>query len=72
MTTYKDIQADVRLRHGRSVKTCWIAHVKELNGLNPKLARNRIAPNKRKFPCPAWARPLIEDSMQRLDSRNEN
>ena len=62
--TYRDIQADIKSRFGRSVKTCWIAHVKELNGLNPTRATNRLAAN-RKYPCPDLARPLIEDSMVR-------
>jgi hypothetical protein len=62
--TYRDIQADIKSRFGRSVKTCWIAHVKELNGLHPMRAANRLAAN-RTHPCPEWARPLIEDSMVR-------
>ena len=66
MATYRDIQNDIWNRHNKSVKTCWIAHVKELNGLNPKLANNRLSPTERKYPCPDWARSLIEDSMRRF------
>ena len=66
MITYKQIQEDVRKRYGRSVKTCWIAHVKELNGLNPRIAPNRYSPLERKNPCPQHIRPLIEESMRRL------
>ncbi|OYW37033.1 MAG: hypothetical protein B7Z35_11005 [Hydrogenophilales bacterium 12-61-10] len=62
--TYKEIQADVKKHFGRSVKTCWIAHVKELNGSNPKPAPNRQT-SERKYPCPEWARPLIESSMSK-------
>jgi hypothetical protein len=62
--TYRDIQVDIKSRFGRSVKTCWIAHVKKLNGLNPMRATNRLAAN-RGYPCPDWARPLIENSMVR-------
>lgn len=65
MATYKAVQEDVRKRHGRAVKTCWIAHVKELNGLSPRIAPNRVSAD-RKFPCPDDVRPLIEDSMRRL------
>jgi len=64
--TYKEIQQDIKKRHGRAVKPCWIAHVKELNGLKPKVAHNRISREKRKYPCPPEIRPLIEESMQRL------
>ncbi len=66
MATYKDIQNDIRSRHDRTVKTCWIAHVKELNGLQPKQAPNRHSPNQRVHPCPDFARPWIEDSMRRF------
>ena len=66
MPTYRDIQEDIRSRHGRVVKTCWIAHVKELNGLPMKKAPNRISDAVREFPCPESIRPLIEASMRRL------
>jgi hypothetical protein len=63
--TYKAIQADVRDSSGRTVKTCWIAHVKALNGLPIRQAPNRQSLNSRVHPCPDWARPLIEDSLRR-------
>ena len=66
MATYKDIQQDVRDTHGRVVKTCWIAHVKELNGLAVRVAPNRQIPGIRVYPCPPDVRPLIEASMRRL------
>ena len=66
MATYRQIQDDIKKRHGRVVKTCWIAHVKELNGLNPRRAPNRRPSNKREVPCPIEIRPIIEASMRRL------
>ena len=66
MATYKQIQDDVRRWSGKHVKTCWIAHVKELNGLHPRQAPNRHTPHERQVPCPDVMRPLIEESMQRL------
>ena len=66
MATYKQIQDDIRSSHGRVVKSCWIAHVKELNGLAPRQSPNRISPSQRKFPCPEEFRPLIEQSMKRM------
>ena len=33
MATYRQIQEYVKQEYGCTVKTCWIAHVKELNGL---------------------------------------
>ena len=66
MATYKQIQEDVLARHGRVVKTCWIAHVKEQNGLHVRTAPNRHSPDARVHPCPDEVRPVIEDSMRRL------
>ncbi len=64
VATYPQILEYVRARYGRSVKTCWIAHVKELNGLPVGRAPNRTAGNTRPNPCPDWARPIIEEAMQ--------
>jgi hypothetical protein len=65
IVTYAAIQADVRERTGRAIKTCWIAHVKSLNGLPMRTAPNRQSPNRRVHPCPDWARPMIEDALRR-------
>jgi hypothetical protein len=51
MATYRQIQDFVRQKYGFQPKTCWIADVKELAGLNPRKAPNRIS-DKRKNPCP--------------------
>lgn len=67
MATYKQIQTDIQARYGRTVKTCWIAHVKELNGLRMSQAPNRRSPDSRAHPCPADIRPLSEESMHRFD-----
>ncbi len=66
MATYAQIQRDVKSRHNRSIKTCWIAHVKELNGLPVRMAPNRASAHIRQVPCPPELRPLIEASMRRL------
>jgi len=52
MVTYKHIQDYVKKTYGYVPKSCWIAHVKELNGLNPKIAPNRRSATIRKYPCP--------------------
>ena len=64
LATYKAIDDYIRKKYGRSVKSCWIAHVKELHGLNHRKSPNRISPSKRKIPCPPQMRPLIEDAMR--------
>lgn len=66
MATYKDIQDDVRASIGKVMKTCWIAHVKEMNGLGPKHSPNRISPTARKHPCPPKYKGAIEASMRKL------
>ena len=51
MATYKQIQDYVKENNGYVPKTCWIAHVKELCGLNPQVAVNRHSTN-RTILCP--------------------
>jgi len=67
MATYKQIQLDIQTRYGRAVKTCWIAHVKELNGFLMREAPNRRSSDSRVHPCPVDMRPMIEESMRRFD-----
>ncbi|NHN35628.1 hypothetical protein [Paenibacillus agricola] len=38
MATYKQIQDYVKQQYGYIPKSCWIAHMKEVNGLNPKMS----------------------------------
>jgi hypothetical protein len=52
LATYAEIQAWVKEHAGFVPKTCWIAHVKELSGVKPRLAPNRADPGKRIVPCP--------------------
>lgn len=39
MATYKQIKDFVRNKYGYMPKSCWITHVKELCGLNPKRSK---------------------------------
>lgn len=52
MATYKQIQNHIKEKHNHSVKTCWIADIKEQCGLNPRKAHNRYDENVRLHPCP--------------------
>jgi len=65
MPTYADIQNDIINHGGPTVKTCWIAHVKEQNHLPLRIAPNRIS-RTRKYPCPDSKKSIIEESMKRL------
>jgi len=53
MANYKQIQEYIRDTYGYLPKTCWIAHMKEVCGLHPRMAPNRYSISKRTNPCPA-------------------
>jgi hypothetical protein len=64
--TYTDIAECVKQRHGFVPKTCWIAHVKELNGLPVRVAPNRQSQAARMVPCPPEKRAAIEGCIKYL------
>jgi hypothetical protein len=66
IVTYKEIQAYVKDKYGCSVKTCWIAHAKELAGLPVKSAPNRISKDFRTNPCPDDKKEIILDAFRYL------
>jgi len=66
MSTYKQIASDVKERTGRTVKTCWIAHVKSLHGLTKRVSPNRINLDSRVHPCPEKWVGEIELSMRKF------
>ena len=49
--TYADAQKIYKERHGRTVKTCWIADVKRKHRKTTRQAHNREGPEP-KYPCP--------------------
>jgi hypothetical protein len=51
MATYEQIQNYVKNNYSYKLKTCWIAHVKELCGLPVRKAWNRKR-EQRIIPCP--------------------
>lgn len=52
MATYAQIQKFVRSQYGFMPQTCWIAHVKEICALAPRVSHNRQDSKNRKRPCP--------------------
>jgi hypothetical protein len=64
MATYNLIQKYVKSKYGRTVKSCWIAHVKEMNGLNPRVSPRRYDPKVRQVPCPADKVKIIEEAFR--------
>jgi len=67
MATYEEIQDWVKKNYGFKPKTCWIAHVKEMCGLKPRVAPNRNDPNKREEPCPDDKVNPIKDSLKHFE-----
>ncbi len=65
MATYDQIRDFVRRHSGFDPKTCWIAHVKQLNGLPVRRAWNRRS-GSREIPCPPEKRPAIEAALRQL------
>lgn len=66
MATYRQIADDVKSRTGKTIKTCWIAHVKSLHGLTRRVSPNRISPISRVYTCPAKWVAEIEQSLRNL------
>ncbi len=58
MATYSDIQRWIKEKYGYTVKTCWIADVKEQCGILTRQAYNRQS-KCRVHPCPENKREAI-------------
>jgi len=59
VATYDQIETWVWERYGFVPQRCWIAHVRELNGLPTLAAANRAGAERTK-PCPPGKRAPIE------------
>ena len=64
MATYKQIQDYIEGKHGFTVKSCWIAHMKEICGLSVKVSPRRYDENVRQKPCPESKKAAIEEAFQ--------
>jgi len=64
MATYKMIQQYVKEKYNQNIRTCWIAHVKEIEGLKPSKAPNRISGKERQNPCPKEYMKLIKEALK--------
>lgn len=61
--TYQKIQKWVLDHHQVHIKTCWIAHAKEIHGLPLREAPNRQG-EERVEPCPPEVLPAITDAFR--------
>ncbi len=66
MATYRQIAEDVKDRTGKTIKTCWIAHVESLHGLTKRISPNRISLDSRIYPCPDKWVVEIEISLKKF------
>ena len=66
MNIYTTVQLKVKQQAGFVPKTCWIAHVLELNGQKLRPAHNRKDKTKREVPCPPNKRKPIERVLREL------
>lgn len=71
MVGYRNILRSVKELYGESVRTCWVAEVKELNDL-PVGQVGDLGAEVRMNPCPERVRPMIEDAMRRLGMLKQN
>ena len=67
MATIKEIQAYTKSQSGFIPKSAWVAHVKEMCGLSPRVAYNRKDANVRKEPCPSNKVEAIKDALRHFD-----
>jgi hypothetical protein len=66
VTTYRDIAREVKISAGFVPKTCWIAHVTEMLGLELRQAPNRINLKERKYLCPPERISAIISALYKL------
>ena len=65
LVTYEKAQIIYKKRHGKIVKTCWIADVKRKYGKTKHQSWNRIG-KKPKHPCPVNILPNLEKILKEL------
>lgn len=64
MGTYKEIQDYIKVNYNITIKTCWIAHMKEVCELKRRDSHNRRNHNKRIYPCPSEKQALIIEAFK--------
>lgn len=67
LATYKQIQDYIKHNNGYVPKTCWIAHMKEVCGLKPRVAPNRYEANMRTNPCPLVKQDDIKNAFRHFN-----
>ncbi len=63
--TYLDIEKYIRQKYHRTVKSCWIAHAKEIYGL--PVSKSPRRQGKRMVPCPDSKLPWIKEAFKHFE-----
>lgn len=66
MAIYKQIQEYIKKTHDVSIKSCWVAHAKEICGIPTRKANNRKNVNERLYPCPDDEFQLIKATFKKF------
>ena len=64
--TYEKAQALYRERHGKTVKTCWIADILRKHGRTKRESWNRLGADP-KYPCPGSVFTNLEKILKELN-----
>jgi hypothetical protein len=64
MATYRQIQDYVKRQDGFVPKSCWIAHVKEMLGLKPRVSPRRYDSKVRQVSCPPDRVKPIQEALR--------
>ena len=71
MATYKEIAKYIKDEYGVNVKSCHIAHAKELSGIKTRKAHNRNSEHKRAYPCPSRYLAYMKNAFEHFNMINE-
>ncbi len=63
--TYKEVQDLYKKRHGKTVKTCWIADILRKHGRTKRESWNRLGADP-KYPCPSRVFANLEKILKEL------
>ncbi len=72
MATFQEIQNYINVKHGKVVKTCWIAHAKQINGIPLVTASQWHLDSIRNFPCPDEILPLMNEAFLHFKLTSDN
>lgn len=67
IATYKQIKDYIEEQFGYTPRSTWIAHAKEIYGLNPKMAATRRSADERINPCPQEKKDNLRQAFEHFE-----